>query len=136
MCRQIALEKFAKDFHRIVWRWNANDVIKHFPMTRMTYGIATSSFHSIRSPFEAARVNFDEIASSIIERDFYVDDLVTGADSVSEGIEIFERVFECPKKSYFEIRNRSLNSMEVLDSIPGSLHETESLRFDKCQKSS
>ena len=131
MDRQIALENSAKDFHRIVWRWNANDVLEHFRMTRVTYGIASSSFHSIRSLFEAAMVNFDEIASPIIERDFYVDDLVTGADSVSDGIEIFEKVFECLKNSCFEIRKWSSNSLEVLDSIPGSLHETDSLRFDK-----
>ena len=114
-----------------MWRWNANDVLEHFRMTRVTYGIASSSFHSIRSLFEAARVNFDEIASPIIERDFYVDDLVTGADSVSEGIEMFERIFECLKNSCFEIRKWSSNSMEVLDSIPAPLHETENLRFDK-----
>ena len=131
MYRQIALEKSAEDFHRIVWRWNANDVLEHFRMTRVTYGIASSSFHSIRSLFEAARVNFDEIASPIIERDFYVDDLVTGADSVSEGIEMFERIFECLKNSCFEIRKWSSNSMEVLDSNPAPLHETENLHFDK-----
>ena len=131
MYRQIALEKSSKDFHRIVWRWNANDVLEHFRMTRVTYGIASSSFHSIRSLFEAARVISDEIASPIIERDFYVDDLVTGADSVSEGIEMFERIFECLKNSCFEIRKWSSNSMEVLDSIPAPLHETENLRFDK-----
>ena len=128
---EIALEKSAKDFHRILWRWNANDVLEHFRMARVTYGIAFSSFHTIRSLFGTARVDFDEIASPIIERNFYLNDLVTGADSVSECIEIFEKVFECLKKSCFEIRKWSSNSMEVLDSIPGSLHETENLRFDK-----
>ena len=68
--RQIALEKSAKDFHRFVWRWNANDVLKHFRVTWVTYGIASSMFHSIRSLFEAAIVNSDKIASSIIEHDF------------------------------------------------------------------
>ena len=65
------------------------------------------------------------------QHNFYVDDLVTGADSVSEGIESFERVFECLKKSCFEFRKWSSNSMDVLDSFLGSLQETENVRFDK-----
>ena len=39
---QIALEKSAKEFHHIVWRWNANVVLEHFRMTRVTYSIVSS----------------------------------------------------------------------------------------------
>ena len=67
------------------------------------------------------------IASLIVKRNFYVVDLVPGADSIFEG----EEIFECCKKSCFEIRKLSSNSMEVLDSIPDSLRETVNLRFDK-----
>ena len=73
----------------------------------------------------------DKTASTIIERNFYVDDLVTGPESVSVGIENFESVSECLNKSCFEIRKMSSNSMEVLDSVPDSLHEPENLHFDK-----
>ena len=52
-------------------------------MTRVTYGVASSSYHSIRSLVECA--NFDDTApevSTALKRDFYVDDILTGADSV------------------------------------------------------
>ena len=77
---------------------NGNDVLEHFRVTRVIYGISSSSFHSIRTLFEAASVNFDKIASLIIERTIYADDLVTGADSVSEGIEVF---FQMSRKTMF-----------------------------------
>ena len=67
MYRQTALEKSVKDFHRILWRWNANDVLEHFRINRVTYSL---SFHFIRSLFEAARFNFDEVASPIKKGDF------------------------------------------------------------------
>ena len=98
---QIVLEKSAEDFHRILWRWNANDVLQHFNMARVTYGIATASFLCIRSLFEAARASFDKLASPIIGHDFYVDDLFTGAESVSECIENFRKGFRMSQKIMF-----------------------------------
>ena len=67
------------------------------------------------------------IASPIVKGTFYVDDLVPSADRIFEG----EEIFECCKKSCFEICKLSSNSMEVLDSIPDSLRETVNLHFDK-----
>ncbi|XP_063722419.1 uncharacterized protein LOC134848836 [Symsagittifera roscoffensis] len=54
MYRQVALEDKSKDFHRILWRSNKSDEIKHLKMTRVTYGIASSAFHSTRCLNEVA----------------------------------------------------------------------------------
>ena len=58
-------------------------------MTRVTYGVASSSYHSVRSPVECA--NFDDTPTELntaLKRDFYVDDILTGADSVETAIKI------------------------------------------------
>ena len=49
MYRQIPLSKEDKDFHRIVWRRDPNEELQPLRMTRVTYGIRSSSYHSIRS---------------------------------------------------------------------------------------
>ena len=56
MYRQIALDPAAEDFHRLLWRDSNEDFIKQFRMTRVTYGIASSAFHSTRSVVEVANL--------------------------------------------------------------------------------
>ena len=73
MYRQIALDKEDKDFHRIFWQDTPNDPIKVYRKTRVTYGIGSSGYHSIRSLQEAGK---DSSMEKVIERDFYVDDML------------------------------------------------------------
>ena len=83
MYRQIALESVAKDFHRILWRDSITDSIQQFRMTRVTYGIASSAFHSTRSVVEVGnRCSYDLLAKTI-KHDFYVDDYLSGANAVA-----------------------------------------------------
>jgi len=82
MYRQVALDPSQRDFHRILWRKDESEEIKHYRMTRVTYGIASSAFHSIRALQEVSVVHHDPIASPVIIRDFYVDDLISGSATV------------------------------------------------------
>ena len=54
-------------------------------MKRVTYGISSSSFHSIRALQEAGHQSTDhpDVKRPILN-DFSVDDLLTGAESVEE----------------------------------------------------
>ena len=52
--KQITLSHCAKDFHRILWRDSPEEPIKQYRVTRATYGIASSAFHSTRSLVEVA----------------------------------------------------------------------------------
>ncbi|XP_075257567.1 uncharacterized protein LOC142349720 [Convolutriloba macropyga] len=52
MYRQVQLDAEDKDYHRLLWKEPNSTYIKTFRMTRVTYGIASSPFHSIR-PLQA-----------------------------------------------------------------------------------
>ena len=52
-------------------------------MTLVTYGIASSSYHAIRSLQEAAR-DAPEAVKRAITRDFYVDDVMSGKQKTLE----------------------------------------------------
>ena len=52
MYRQVELSKKDKDYHRIFWRFDRQQPIDTYRMTRVTYGVANSSFHAIRSLVE------------------------------------------------------------------------------------
>ena len=49
MYRQVGLDKSDRDFHRILWRDYVTDEIRELRMTRVTYGVASSSYHSTRA---------------------------------------------------------------------------------------
>ena len=83
MYRQIALESVAKDFHSILWRDSITDSIQQFRMTRVTYGIASSAFHSTRSVVEVGNRCSDDLLAKTIKHDFYVDDYLSGANAVA-----------------------------------------------------
>ena len=54
MYGQVELDSPDKDFHRLLWRNSKNEEIQHVRMKRVTYGIASSAFHSTRCPKEVA----------------------------------------------------------------------------------
>ena len=80
MYRQVALEDKSKDFHRIFWRSNKSDEIKHLRMTRATYGIASSAFHSTRCLNEVADQSNSSMIKESLKNCFYVDNFLGGAD--------------------------------------------------------
>ena len=47
--RQVALGESDRDFHRILWRDYVTDEIRQLRITRVTYGVASSSYHSHRA---------------------------------------------------------------------------------------
>ena len=47
MYRQVKLSLENRDLHRIIWRKNPTEPILTYRMTRVTYGVASSSFHAI-----------------------------------------------------------------------------------------
>ena len=103
MYRAIALADSDKDFHRFVWRTSPQDPLKGFHMTRVTFDVSASSFvanmcikqnaidHELQYP----------LASKAVEHAFYVDDGVTGADSVEETVELHQQLQSLFSESCF-----------------------------------
>ena len=118
---KIALESVAKDFHRIVWRDSITDSIQQFRMTRVTYGIASSTFHSTRSVVEVGNRCGDDLFAKTIKHDFYVDDYLSCANSVAEAHTKVKKIYEELKEHGFELRKWSSSHHEITSSLPENL---------------
>ena len=125
MYGQIALCKEAKDFHRIVWRPDPNEELQHLRMTRVTYGTRSSSYHSIRSLRSVA--DGDSLVDEVILSDGYVDDFLTGAESIDEAKKLRNELQEKLLSGVFPLRKWSSSSVEVLKDLPPHLLETKDL---------
>ena len=104
MYRQIALDLPSQDFHRLLWRKSPDDPIQVYRMTRVTYGVRSSSYHAIRALQEAAAFTSAETTQSALLRDFYVDDFLGGADSVQDALELRADLTQSLSKVQMPIR--------------------------------
>ncbi|XP_036322102.1 uncharacterized protein LOC118736109 [Rhagoletis pomonella] len=87
--RQIWVAEHHRNYQRIVWRESLADPIRHFQLCTVTYGTACAPYLSVRVLQQLAEDYKHQFprARSIVRDDFYVDDILTGADSKQELIE-------------------------------------------------
>ena len=78
--------------------------IEHLQMTRVTYGIASSAYHSIRSLREIAKSIDDERVAQALINDFYVDDFLSGSTSLVEAEELQDRLIKTLDGAKMQLR--------------------------------
>jgi len=98
MYRQVSLAEEDRNYQLIVWRENPSDELQIFRLN-------TAPFLAIRSLQELGVRNRDkhEIGSYIICNDFYVDDMLTGADDIDNLNVICNQVSEFLNSGGFQL---------------------------------
>ena len=96
MYRQIWVHPQDRGFQRILWRSSATEPIQEFRLKTVTFGYASSPFQAIRSMFQLATDEEKEfpLAERIIHRDAYVDDVISGTDSLEEAIQVQDELMQ------------------------------------------
>lgn len=119
MYRQVWVAPHQRHLQRILWRSNNSDQVRIYNLNTVTFGLTSSPFLAIRCLRELANecAMSNPIASNVISHSFYVDDLVSGADSVEEAIKICNDVSNILKSGGFELRKWNSNSNEVLKEL-------------------
>ena len=87
MYRAVELLPANRDLHRFVWRAEQGDNLKDYRMTRVTFEVSSSSF------IATDLADKFPLAAKIVNDSFYVDDCLTGADSVEEAVEIHRQLY-------------------------------------------
>ena len=126
MFRCIHLSPAERDYHRFLLR-GEDGQIKDSRMTRLTFGVKASPFIATSVLQKAAddmTLKYP-LASGIVKSSFYVDDLLTGSDSVDSTYELWKQSTELCKDAGFILRKIRSNSPELLHRIPEDLLEKE-----------
>lgn len=86
MYRQVIMHPDDRNFQLILWRENMNEDLATYQLNTVTYGTASASFLDTRCLLELSKLNkkIYSLTSKCIKEDFYVDDLLTGGDSIDE----------------------------------------------------
>ena len=125
MYRAIELVPSDRDLHRFVWRRTPEEPLQDYRMTRVTFGVSASSFAANVSLKQNAldfAVDYPQ-AAKVVEDSFYVDDGLTGADSIQDAIELQKQLQELFMKGGFLLRKWNSSEPSVLDHIPADLKE-------------
>jgi len=119
MYRQIKVNTNQTDLQRIVWRENATDQISHYQLLTVTYGTAPASYLATRALQQTAFENKQRypLSSDVILRDFYVDDLITGTNTVQEAVTLKNEITQILSEYGFNLRKWVSNNCEVVSKI-------------------
>ncbi|XP_025832766.1 uncharacterized protein LOC112905148 [Agrilus planipennis] len=119
MYRQILIEENQRNLQLILWRSNRDEPVQTFRLNTITYGMAASSFIAIRCLHQLAveyQAKYPK-ASKIIQNDFYVDDLLTGFNSIEEAITLQRQIVEILNSGHFALRKWLSNDASLLNKI-------------------
>ncbi|XP_008181389.1 uncharacterized protein LOC103308916 [Acyrthosiphon pisum] len=122
MFRQVAVAKTDWDLQRIVWRAKPSDPLRTFRLTTVTYGTTSASFLATQCLVTLAE-NVKELypnAARIIRRDFYMDDLMSGADTEEECLKLQQEISDILNSAKLKLRKWCSNSVRVLENIDKS----------------
>ncbi len=124
MYRAVLLPEEDRDLHRFVWRSQPEQKLQDYRMTRVTFGVASSSFTANMSLRQNA-IDYAKtypLAVRAVRESFYVDDGLVGADSVPEAVELQKQLQELFAKAGFMLRKwRSSDPTTLLHLTPDLL---------------
>ncbi|GFV91966.1 cytochrome P450 2E1 [Trichonephila clavipes] len=121
------------DFQRIVWRNSPFEPIQDFRLTRIAYGTASAPYLAIKCLQQLAlneAKNFP-LTSKAALNDFYVDDLMSGANSLSEALELQNQLTQMLSSAGLVLRKWASSCNELLNSIDSDMRlSNASLNID------
>lgn len=132
MYRQILISPSDRKYQRIFWRDHPNDCLKVYELCTVTYGTTSAPYLAVKTLQQLAKDeqhNYPE-ASNIVLNDFYVDDLLTGANTIQECIVLRKEIDMLLSKGGFSLKKWSSNVENVLEGVPIENKSKQMLDFN------
>ncbi|XP_023309862.1 uncharacterized protein LOC111691384 [Anoplophora glabripennis] len=122
MYRQVLVKPEQRNLQQILWRSNTSENIHSYTLNTVTYGTSSAPYLAIRCLIQLANdhQNSHPEVSEVIKTDFYVDDLISGADTPREAIELGSEISHILGKGCFKLHKWISNDESVLNVFQGS----------------
>ncbi|XP_053691334.1 uncharacterized protein LOC128739859 [Sabethes cyaneus] len=120
MFRQIEIHPEDRQFQCILWRTSPNVPLSTYELSTVTYGTKPAPFLATRVLMQLAT---DEekrfpLASTAVREDFYMDDVITGADDPVTATDLRIQLQEMLRSGGFWLRKFASNCETVLVGLP------------------
>lgn len=125
MFRQIGILPEYWNLQKIFWRANRNEPLREYWLTVVTYGLASSPHNAVRALVQCGREAEREFPSAAraILRDFYMDDMLSGAEDENEAFHLAQQVDKVLLGGGFELRKWQSNSSKVRSALKIACNE-------------
>ncbi|UYV60355.1 hypothetical protein LAZ67_1000934 [Cordylochernes scorpioides] len=125
--QQILVHPEDTPYQRIICRDESGQGLKEHELKTLTYGTSCAPFLAIRVLKQLAhdeQIRFPT-AEAILKSDFYVDDLLTGCETIENGRKLIRELDQLLQAGSFKLRQWSSNKPTILD----TLQETDKSTF-------
>ncbi|XP_036347558.1 uncharacterized protein LOC118756930, partial [Rhagoletis pomonella] len=125
MYRQAWVSEEDSFYQCILWRPTPNEDIEVYRLLTITYGTASAPYlatRCVKALGEQCAEKFPYGANKVLS-DFYMDDLISGADSDEQLQQIYSEVSEILSSAGFELRKWYSNNSEFLKKVPSDDQE-------------
>ncbi|XP_018376045.1 PREDICTED: uncharacterized protein LOC108769524 [Trachymyrmex cornetzi] len=125
MYRQVLVHHDEREFQRILWRFSPDEPVQEYHLNTVTYGQSCASYLAIRCLRQLASVELEHhpLAARSLLNDTYVDDIITGADTIEDACILQGQLISLLAKGCFEAHKWCSNAIEALDGVPANLRE-------------
>lgn len=126
MYRQIKVKNEQQDYQRFVWRSSEDELLQEYRMTRVPFGLTSAPYLAIKTLKKVAENQKDRypLGSKILETECYVDDILTGGETMEEVLKKKEELIEILRAPGFELRKWASNDTQVLTDV----HENDRVK--------
>lgn len=132
MYRQILVDETQTPLQRILWRDNPNESIQTYELLTVTYGTSPAPYLATKCLQQLANIESNNfpLGAPIVLRDFYVDNLLTGASTIKDAEIIQDQVIKLLALGGFELRQWASNDKLLLNNIPNKKEPNVIINFD------
>jgi len=120
MYRQILVTLKDCQLQRIWYRPSPSEQLREYNLRTITYGTKSAPYLATHSLVEVAFSAPSETAQKAIKDDFYVNDLLTGAESSDECFQLYKDVSDTLASRCLPLKKWCTSSFEVLSKLPNS----------------
>lgn len=119
MFLQIRMNDEDLKYQKIFWRFNKNDPLQEYVWKTVLFGMKSSPSLAIYTVLELARIYEKKfpLASRAAKSERYVDDFMSGGDTLNEVIRLYEELKQLMATGKFELGKWKTNCTELLEKI-------------------
>ncbi|XP_062557800.1 uncharacterized protein LOC134222655 [Armigeres subalbatus] len=123
MYRMILVYPSDQRLQCILWRKSTREPIRTYQLTTVTYGTACAPYLATKSLQRLSELGSEmyPLAARALKNDFYVDDMLTGADNIETASQMMNEMIKLTSSGGFNLRKWSSNSSTLLDLLPDNL---------------
>nr|XP_029729133.1 uncharacterized protein LOC115266740 [Aedes albopictus] len=120
MYRMIQLSEDDRDYQRILWRWSTTEPVEEYRLNTVTYGTRSASYLATKCVQQLLLSHQDCFPTTVEKaiKGTYIDDVITGADTVEEAKELRTQLSEIFESGGFHLRKWASNSTAALAGVP------------------